>query len=448
MGYPSEDESIQGCASTYTGPEGGAGWVQELECGDTPDVRITAEQDQYYEDPNNPGNYHLYGFGILTSISSTFNPNQLKTRGIGNRDINCNKHSRYETELEVGYNPVDLVRIPFITGITDDIQDLDAPVCVEDCLPYSSVETWHEKECVTPKAARFLHNMMMVDTFSCTVSLGEFIEWKETLKGQYRASSASKVYTPPMQSTQVGLNPLDPCCTAFMAYEGDIYITRRVTNEDLTSQVGPGGDTLFILDYNVMDFNRDGVIDGELGDFQNRLCYRDIEVYVDGVMVNDTNTINVSDVNTHYIMLAHAVMPGSTITATYNYMYQMPNVTAYDFEIAHNVEESRGIWKGAPVPYEVINVTRDYTGNLTTNFKDLAEHTQMINDQYFHLFFEQGGNGDTPVVWIFCFVKWEEVNPPQSEDGLIELPLPWTATHLCLDNQIRLPPNTSIEEEG
>lgn len=447
MAFPTGDESVQGCASTYTGPDGGAGWVEEIICGDTPDVRVASEQTQYYEDPNNAGNFHLRTFGILTAIASNFNPNQSTTRGIGDKDIQCNKHAMYETELDISYNPVDLLRVPFMTGITQDIQALTGPVCMQECLPYSSIETAHEKDCPSAKAARFLHNMMTVQTFSVNVVMGEFVEWSETLIGQFRQASTSKLYTPPLQNVEVGLNPLAPCCTAFMSYEGDIYKTIKVTNESLTSQIVAGGEDTFELDYNVMDFNRDGVIDGNLATFQNRLCYRDIEVYVDDILINDTNTVTVSTVNSAFIQLATAIMPGSTITVTYNYMYQMPNITQYNFEVNHNSVESRGIWKGQPVPYEVQNDTRDYTGEMTSNFKDLGEHNQMMNDEYFHLFFEQGGTSATPIVWIILFAKWDNINPPHTESGLIELPLPWTARHICVDNQIRLPPNATIEEE-
>jgi len=444
MSYP-ESEDIQGCASTYDGTMGGAGFVREQVCGETPDVRVPADQGQYYEDPNHPGNYHLFGFGFITGLTPKFNPNQKKTRGIGSKDIRCNKHSRYDTSLEISYNPVDLVRIPFITGIDDDISTLRQAVCVNDCLPYSSIETWHERDCPEEKEVRKLHNMGLTTDFKCSVQIGEYVEWTESIMHQFQQASDSKLYTPPLQSVEVGLNPLDPCCDAFMAYEGDVYKTKR-ENENLTSQIHVGGSTIFLLTYNVMDFNRDGNIDGLLGSFQNMQCFRDIEVYVDGILSNDTNLITVSPVNSKYFQLAAAVMPGQTITAKYYHMVQLFNITAYDFEKNNNGKESRGIWKGTPVPYEIQGVSRDYSGSLTANYKDDNEYEQMKDDEYFHLFFEQGGLSPTPIVWQLLFSKWESVDAPHNEDDLIALPLPFTSSKMCIDNQIRLPPDGSTEE--
>lgn len=443
MGYP-ESEEIQGCANTFTGPMGGAGWVREVVCGETPDVRVPAERAQYFEDPNNPGNYHLYGFGIITGISQEFNPNQQKTRGIGSRDIHCNRAGQFETSLEITYNPTDLGRIPFITGIDADIQALEAPVCLGDCLPYSSIETWYERDCPSENEIRWLHNMMLLDTFSNTVTVGEFVEWSESLMGQYQQRSSSKLYTPPIQSVQVGLDPLDPCCDAFMAHDGDIYMMLKQT-ENVSSQIQAGGTSIFTLAKNAADFNRDGVIDGNLATFNNKLCWRDVEVYVDGSKIAD-DLITVSTINSKFVNIGMTVTPGQTVVIYYYYMRQLWNVTAYDFEIAWNAVQARGIWKGLPVPYELQNAVRDITGNVTQNFKDAIEYDQMKADEFFHLFFEQGGISDTPIVWQLLFAKWDSVNPPFQEDDLIAVQSPYQAMGVCIDNQIRLPPDGSAEE--
>jgi hypothetical protein len=318
---------------------------------------------------------------------------------------------------------------------------------VEDCLPFSSVETWHERECPTEEAVRFLYDMMIVSSFKCEVSIGEYVKWYESLMGRYQRYSTTKLYAAesPYDEVEVGLNPLKPCCDSFMAYEGDIYTTIQTTN-NLTPQIDPAGSSIFILGHNVMDWNRDNVIDGLLGNFHDKVCFRDIEVYVDGVLINDTNTVTVSAINSKYIQLATPILPGSTITATYHYMYQLFNITAYDFEINHNVKESRGIWKGLPIPYGLQNVIRDYSGTMTANFKDDVQYLQMRRDQYFHIFLEQGGLSLTPIVWEFLFAKWDDHNPPHNEDDLISVSMPWTSQYLCIDNQIRMPPNGSAEE--
>lgn len=440
--------TLDGCVTTFAGYETGLGYVEEIECGDTPDATDEEEQTQYYEDSD--GVFRFYPFGHLQSVELGMKDNKVKGKSIGSRAVVCARHGKYETEGSGTYRPTGTRRLYYTLGLVDDEGDpvydaslLEGPVCIGDCLPSFSVLKYYDSECVDGNDIFFLYNMGKIKTFSVSANVGEFIEWSEEWVFQYEQYSRSLTFTEPIQNVTVGNPPLIPCCDAFMFWEGDIWTT-RYTTENVSNQIVADDTTEIVVENPIMDFNRDGVIDGNGAPIipnQND-CYYDVRVLVNGVYVA---VDSVDENDTRYITLTTGVDIGDTVVVEYNYMQQMFHVTSYDFTYDFGTVASTGIYKGLAVPYEVREVKLDITGSITTNFRNISEYRQYIQDEWFHLFFQQGNQ----VVFQLLLCKYDgDFAAPLSIEDLIQNNLSFFASWGCIDSELREAGITDTEEEG
>jgi hypothetical protein len=431
---------IDTCNATLSGFEAGIGYVEELDCGDTPDVDIAGEIGQYYDDNGTP---RFYSFGLETAFDAKMEANSVKIRGIGNRDLTCMRHGQYKTSAEVTYNPTDTRRLFYALGIRDDeglpVYDtslLDSPVCVGDCLPTQSFIKALESDC-DGESMYFLYNMMKEKTFNVKVGNEGLVEWNEKFIGQYEQISPSFNFTEPLQTVHVGNLPLDSCCEAFRYNEGDIWITRYIS-ETVSSQIVSIGQTTIVVSHEIFDFNRDGVVDGNPGGPGD--CYYDVRVKVNG----SYETVSSVSSDGLTITLANGVDPGDVVIVEYNYIEQFFYVTGYEFTLEWNTEALFGIYKGLPIAYEIASKVRDISGSVTTNFRNTKEYAQYIQDEYFHIFFEQGDQ----VVFQLLYTKWETFEIPISEEEFIENSLNFVSSKLCVDSEMRFNEDTGEEGEG
>jgi len=429
-----------GCEETFAGYEGALGFVEEIDCGDTPDATEPAEQGQYDDDD---GTYRFYGFGLVTSFNGKINTNQQKFRGIGHRNIQCNVHGRYQSTADVTYNPINTRRLYYTLGIVDDegnpvydTSTLDEPVCIGGCLPSVSILNSIISDCDGSPDSFFLYNDAKIKTFSVSVSNDGAVEWSENLIAQFEQYSTTRVFTSPLQDVTVGQDPIEFCCGPFMFYEGDIWITRFVS-ENVSSEILNPDTTQLVVENAIFDFNRDGTVDGEPGGLND--CMYDVRVKVNGTYVDIASVLST---DTRYITLSSGVDPGDTVIVEYNKFEQLYYAKSYDFTVEWNTEDLQGIYRGLAIPYEIRSKVYDISGNLTTNFRNLYEYRQYVQDEYFHIFFEQGGL----VVFQLLYCKWDDFDKAISAEDLIENTLPFTASEMCVDSQIRLP--SEGEEEG
>ncbi len=432
--------TVEECEGTFAGYEAVVGFVEELDCGETPDATEPAEQGQYYDDD---GTYRFYPFGTVTSFDGKMNTNQTKFRGIGNRGINCNVHGKYETTVDLTYHPHDTRRLYYVLGIVDsegspvyDTSTLTDAVCMGDCLPTSSILKKIASVCDGDPDQYYLYNNARIKTFSVSVDNEGAVEWTENLIPKFEQLENTRVFTEPLQNVTVGYDPLDPCCSPFMFYEGDVWITRFVT-ENVSSEIVNPSTTQIVVENAIFDFNRDGTVDGNPGGIDN--CFYDVRVKVNGSYVTISSVLST---DTRYITLDSGVDPGDTVIVEYNKFEQLFYATSYDFTVEWNTEGLQGIYRGLAIPYEIRSKVYDITGSLTTNFRNIYEYRQYVQDEWFHIFFQQGGM----VVFQMLYAKWDAHEAPLSEEDLIENTLPFTAARLCVDSEIRLP--SEGEEEG
>jgi len=440
--------TLDGCVTTFAGFETGLGYVEEIDCGETPDATDDVEKLQYYEDSD--GIYRFYPFGHLTSAEAKMNDNKVKVKGIGSRTVACSRHGRYETDGSATYHPINTRRLYYTLGIVDDEGDpvydvsaLTGPVCMGDCLPSFSMLKYYDSECVDGDDIYFLYNMGKVNTFTVSANLDGFIEWSEEWLFQYEQYSSSLSFTESLQNVTVGNLLLIPCCDAFMFWEGDIWIT-RYTAENVSSQIVADDTTQLVVENDIMDFNRDGTIDGNAAPIipnQND-CYYDVRVKVNGSYV----TVSSVDANdTRYVTLATGVDIGDTVIVEYNYMQQMFHVSSYDFTVDHSLNATFGIFNGLAVPYEIRETTLDITGSMTTNFRNIMEYRQYVQDEWFHLFIQQGEQ----VVFQLLLCKFDgEYGIPLAEEDLIQNSLSFFASWICVDSELREEGISDTEEEG
>lgn len=429
-----------GCEETFAGYEVDVGYVEEIDCGETPDATEAAEQVQYDDDD---GTYRFWAFGIVTSFNGKMNTNQQKFRGIGRRGLRCNVHGKYETTVDVTYHPINTRRLYFTLGIVDDegnpvydTSTLDEPVCIGGCLPSASMVEKIASDCDGSPDQYYLYNDVKIKTFSVSVSNDGAVEWSENLLAQYEQISASVVFTEPLQDVTIGQMPIEFCCNPFMFYEGDIWITRFVS-EDVSAEITNPSTTQLVVENAIFDFNRDGTVDGNPGGLND--CFYDVRVKVNGTYVTVASVLST---DTRYITLAAGVDPGDTVIVEYNKFEQLYNAKSYNFTVEWNTEALNGIYRGLAIPYEIRSKVFDITGSLTTNFRGIAEYRQYVQDEFFHIFYEQGAM----VVFQHLYCKWDDFDKPVSEEDLIENTLPYTAADMCVDSQIRLP--SEGEEEG
>lgn len=439
--------NIDGCVTTFAGFETGLGYVEEIDCGETPDATDDIEKLKYYQDSD--GIYRFYAFGHLSSGGAKMNDNKISKKGIGSRGVSCTRHGRYVTEGSGTYHPVDTRRLYYALGIVDDIGDpiydvseLDGPVCLGDCLPSFSMLKYFHSECVDGDNIYLLYNMGKVKSFTVSANMDGFIEWSEEWVFQYEQESSSLVFTEPLQNTTIGNIPLLSCCDAFMFWEGDIWIT-RFKSENVSSQIVADDTTQVVVENPIMDFNRDGTVNGNASNIlPNQLdCYYDVRVRVNG---NYVSVASVDADDTRYVNLTVGVDIGDTVLVEYNYMQQMFHVTNYDFTVGHSTAGTHGIFRGLAVPYEVREKTLDITGSMTTNFRNIMEYRQYVQDEYFHLFYQQGGQ----VVFQLLLTKWIDSDIPLSEEDLIQHSLSYLSEWGCVDSQLREEGITDYEEEG
>jgi len=439
--------TLDGCVTTFAGYETGLGYVEEIDCGETPDATDSIEKLKYDEDSD--GVFRFYPFGFLKSGGAKMKDNKVSVKGIGSRGVSCIRHGKYETEGSATYNPINTRRLYYTLGIVDalgdpiyDVSALDGPVCLGDCLPSFSMLKNYTSDCNDGSDIYLLYNMGKVKTFGVSATLDGAIEWSEEWLFQYEQESSSLSFTEPLQTVTVGNLPLTPCCSMFMFWEGDIWITRFKT-ENVSSQIVANDTTQIVVENPIMDFNRDGVVDGNAVNIlpnQND-CYYDVRVKVNGTYVSIASVLST---DTRYITLSTGVDIGDTVLVEYNYMQQMYNVSAYDFTIDYGTEATYGIYRGLAVPYEIREKTLNITGSMTTNFKDIMEYRQYVQDEYFHLFIQQGG----VVVFELLLSKWDDFDAPLSEEDLIENSLSFISEWICVDSELREEGISDTEEEG
>lgn len=439
--------SLDGCVTTFAGFETGFGYVEEIVCGETPDATDEIEKLKYYDDD---GIYRFRPFGHLISGDAMMNDNKVSVKGIGSRTIACVRHGKYVTTGSATYHPINTRRLYYTLGIVDgdgdpvyDVSELTGPVCIGDCLPSFSVLKWYDSECTDDGSIFFLYNMGKVKSFTVSANMDGFIEWSEEWLFQYEQYSSSLSFTEPLQTVVVGNIPILPCCDAFMFWEGDIWKT-VYTSENVSSQIVADDTTDIVVTYPIMDFNRDGTVDGNASAIlpnQND-CYYDVRVKVNGSYVT-ISSVDSSD--TRYITLAVGVDIGDVVLVEYNYMQQMFHVTSYEFTIDHDTVASGGIYRGLAVPYEIREKTLNLSGSMTTNFRNISEYRQYIQDQWFHLFIQQGGQ----VVFQLLLCKWNgDYGIPLSEEDLIQNSLSFMFSWVCVDSELREEGINDTEEEG
>ena len=432
--------TVEECEGTFAGYEAAVGYVEELDCGTTPDVTEPSEQGQYYDDD---GTYRFYPFGTVTSFDGKMATNQQKFRGIGHRSIVCNVHGKYDATVDLTYYPHDTRRLYYVLGIVDsegspvyDTSVLTEPVCMGDCLPTQSILKKIESVCDGDPDQYYLYNMSRIKTFTVSVNNEGAVEWSESMISQFEQLEASRVFTEPIQNVTIGYDPIGPCCSPFMFYEGDIWITRFVS-ENVSAEIVAPDTTEIVVEDAIFDFNRDGVVDGNIGGLEN--CFYDVRVKVNGTYV-EIDSVLASD--TRYITLVDGVDPGDTVIVEYNKFEQLFNASSYTFTLEWNTEALHGIYRGLAVAYEIRSKVYDITGSVTTNFRNIYEYRQYVQDEWFHIFFQQGG----VVVFQLLYTKWDAHEAPISEEDLIENTLPFTSATICVDSEIRLP--SEGEEEG
>ena len=332
-----------GCEETFAGYETVVGFVEEIDCNETPDATEPAEQGQYYDDN---GVYRFYPFGIITSFDGGMNTNQTKFRGIGRRGLRCNVHGKYETTADITYNPLNTRRLYYVLGILDDegnpVYDtslLTEPVCIGGCLPSVSILERIVSECDGTPDQFYLYNGAKIKTFSVSVSNDGAVEWSENTIPQFQQYAASRAFTGNLQTVTVGQDPMDDCCGPFMFYEGDIWITRFVS-ENVSAEIVNPTTTQLVVEDAIFDFNRDGEVDGEAGGLDD--CMYDVRVLVNGVYVTVASVLST---DTRYVTLAVGVDPGDTVVVEYNKFEQLYNAKSYDFTVEWNTEGLQGIYR-------------------------------------------------------------------------------------------------------
>jgi len=480
---------LSGCVHTYSGYESGAGYVEESACGITPPICVDIEMcfpssyaelqatypaSQYlfkyaltrdssdkrtrlwfshYTDSGtitwteiaNGGGATItgngtvytsvinsvydegrfYPFGHLTSFVPNYNISNTEFRSINSDEVECMLDGQHDCQINLSYHPTNTRRLYYTLGIPYyDLSSLTEPIDIGRCLPYQSIKNWHDSECIED-IINYLYNMCKVQSFTIKANMSGFIEWSEIILAQREQYSDSDVFG----STQIGENTLLPCCPAYSFYEGDVYIT-RYTEEDATSQIAESGQTEFSTEHSIFDFNRDGYVDSYEVD-----CFWDVKVYVNQLEVE------IEQVTFNSVTLTNGVSLTDTVEIRYHYLEQITNCSAYSMTVNWNTV-------GLPVfnsqyVQDVVEQELSITGSLTMDYQHIKEYTQYVNNQFFHIFFEQGGE----VVFECLWCKWDRYRRNIRPEDLVGLVTSFTAERLQIDNQIRQANLREFEEE-
>lgn len=368
----------------------------------------------------------FYPFGYLTSFVPNYDISNTEFRSIESDEVECMLDGHHGTQINLSYYPSNTRRLYYTLGIAlYDLTGLTAPIDIGRCLPYQSIFNWHNEECNSIDEINFLYNMSKVRSFTINADMNGFVEWNEILVAQKEQYSYDNTF----DDVAVGEYTTLPCCDPYMFYEGDIWITRYL-EEDASDQLVTPGQTIFAVSHSVFDFNRDGYIDNTEVD-----CFWDIKVFVNDIEVD------IEYVTFNTVELVEGLNIGDNVVIKYHYIEQIYNCTSYSMTVD---------WGTTPLstfntiyPQDMVERGLSITGTLTMNFENLKEYVQYVNSQFYHIFFEQGGE----VVFECLWCKWDGMKRNIAEDDLISAILPFTASKLQIDNQIRRGSLRELEEE-
>lgn len=399
---------------TYAGYETGAGYVEEDSCGVTPPF----SSSNYFNGLFRP-------FGHLTSFVPNYDISNREFRSIESDEVECMMDGPHFCQINLSYHPVNTRRLYYTLGIPYyDLSSLTAPIDIGRCLPYQSIKNWFDNE-LEDGRINFLYNMCKVQSFTVRANLNGFIDWSEILIGQKEQYSDSDVFG----STTVGDNNLLPCCPAYSFFDGDVYIS-RYTEEDATSQIAEAGQTEFSTEHSIFDFNRDGYVDAEEVD-----CFWDIKAFVNGIEVE------IEYVTFTTVRLETGVQLTDTVEIRYHYLERLYNSSSYSMTVNWNTM-AMGTFN-SEFAQDMAERELSITGSLTMDFQHVEEYLQYVNNQYFHIFFEQGGE----VVFQCLFCKWDRYRKNIRPEDLVGVVSTFTASRLQIDNQIRDAQLREFEEE-
>jgi len=388
------------CVETLAAFEGVVGYVPETDCGVTPDIVPGTEYNDVL------GTKYLFAFApVVESIEPEFNTNQIKKRGIGNRTHVCNQHGRYETTISYSFYPTDFAFVPYALG---------SATATTDHLPSMSIERAWKRTTPNPFEHRELFNGVKVNTWTVEASIDDHVKFSGDMMALYMQPGTSKSYVG-HQTVDVGADPIKStdACDMFHFFEGDIYVTREVADEVHTGDTGTALSATTFIPIN-WTLTETDPLDTQI---------TDVTVTVDGVA--DTIVSVVGSVITITTSLAGT----ETVLVSYHYREQLTNVSDYSFEVDNGLRANTGLTDGLPIPYEIVKTMNDISGSFTTNFQDLKQYNQNLNDEYFHLYIEVGG----AKLFVHKMAKWEpNVVPPMAEDDLVEESLDWTSQDLLV----------------
>jgi len=384
----------EGCVESFAGFDGMIGYVPETDCAVTPDVTPGTEYD------DSDGTKRFWSFGLVENATPNFNPNNSTKRGVGGRTINCINHGRYESMLSISYWPTNMNRIAYMIGSATERLNY---------LPSNSIELVWNRVAPNAKERHFLFNGCKTVSWTIECSLDESVKFSEEVVGVYMEPSDTVTYAD-YQSVVVGAMPLKPDCGVLMFYEGAIKITRRIQNEDVSSQF-TGSESSCDVVNDPMNW---ALSEADPTDAQ----VTDITVTVDGTPAT------VTDITDNTITLSAPPGGATTVLVTYHYIDKFINASAYTIAGNNNTLGRYHLDNGLSVPGEIRVQGFDVTGSLTLNFTGIEQFTQLYNNEDFHVFIELGQ------LKLVCptYAKWNSGTPPPlTEADLIDESLDYTA---------------------